>query len=335
MKSLRRLLCLAVIAVMPTIIWAQTDEDTITIYEQGRVQGRISKWDINNDSIWIIVEQKVGNAELVKKRVRNPYCTDNYYNGYFNMSSLNTVKCHYNRQIAGWEWAAHEQYEQKEEHYPVSLHYRYYPSHPEYRFCGESRNEVYNAQGGLVRITDINGGYLYFGENRKDLKKEILEQLCKRDFLANKYDINNAKPETKTALCIRFGQTNGVDVRFANAMKKAQQARDEKVAARSIEAYNRAVQKQDEALRVLMEYVSKEREPQALKYINQLETDHKDDFQYLYKIERIDDVTLKITWLNSNKECGCIAKVTWKNDGPFKAQHEVEVLPNEAIAIRK
>lgn len=454
-----RVLSFYLALMMPvTTTYAQTPsvEDTITIYERGREQGKISMWDINNDSLWIQVEHVVvdtakiesmvieadkekrakadsimqverlgyeaqiaviealmehetkktvvydekqlktliwyrnhasmsesarnkidkhrvpkglterylldAHAELQQKvtqiwdpyqpatwydaypyeklypkkkeqkRVRNPYCVDNYLNGYFSASSMDSKKCFYYNMVKGWEWAEREKAEQKEEHYPMNLHYSCYPTHPEYRFCG---NEVYDKQGRLVRITWINGGYLYFGEYKKDIRKELLEQLCKRDFLANKYDINSAKKETLTALSIRYELANAVDVRFEKYMKMAKEARDEKVSATSLEQYNRAQKKQNEALNVLMEYVQKQREPQALKYIAQLEADHKDDFKYLYKIERLDDVTLKFYWLNSNLKCGCIAKIAWQNDGPYRTQYIIELLPHEVITIRR
>ena len=431
-------------------------EDTITIYENGQEQGKVSKWDINNDSLWILVEHEVvdtakimskvmevdrekrakadsimlverlgyesqieviealmeheksktlvdddkqlktlmwyrdhasmpesarnkidkhkvpkglterylldARSELqqkvaqiwdpyqpatwydaylyeklypkkrVQKRVRNPYCVDNYLNGYFSATSMDSQKCYYFNMVKGWEWAEQEKAEQKEEHYPMVLNYSFFPSHPQYRFRG---NEIYDKSGKLVRITWINGSYLYFGEYNKDIRKELLQQLCKRDFLANKYDVNSEKKETLTALRIRFELANAVDARFEKYLKMSKDARDEKVSATTLEQYNRAQKKQNEALSVLMEYVQKEREPQAMKYIAQLEADHKDDFKYLYKIERLDDMTFKFYWLNSALECGCIAKMTWRNDGPYKTQYITELLPYEVVTIRK
>lgn len=265
--------------------------------------------------------------KVIYMRVRNPYCVDNYLNGTFQ-GGWNENDYNYYSLIKGWEWAERETPEDKEEHYPHEIYYRFYVSHPDYRVRGENNEQVYNNQGKLVRILKVNG-------SNYDLEKELLEELCKRDFLANKYDIKSASPATLTALRIRFGITDGTDARFDKYMKMAEQARDEKAAATTIDAYNRATKKQDEALSVLMEYVAKEREPQALKYIEQLKEDHKDDFKYLYRVVRLDNLCLKFYWLNADKQLSCVGKVTWKNDGLFNSQYTIELLPNEEITIKQ
>lgn len=262
--------------------------------------------------------------KTIKRKVRNPYCADNYLNGYFHESGFANKDFNYYNMVRGWEWVDKEEYESKSEHYPAELSYRFYASHPEYRVM---QDEVYDAKGSLVGITQVDA--------QSRFKKDICQQLYKRDFLANKYDINKSTPETLTALRIKLGIINNTDDARMNKWKKmAIEARDEKAAATTVAAYSRAEKKLEYAV-IMMASLDKTSNPQAKKYLEQLEADHVDDFKYLYKIERLDDLSFKFYWLNSNKECGCIAKVTWKGDGAYKAQYDVELLPNEVVTIRQ
>lgn len=118
-------------------------------------------------------------------------------------------------------------------------------------------------------------------------------------------------------------------------MKMAQDARDEKLSATTPAQYAAAQKKQNEALNVLMEYVAKEREPQAMNYIKQLKSDHESELSYLYKIERVDNVTFKLYFLNDKMKCGCMALMKWSNKEPYEAQYEIELLPCETITIRR
>ena len=96
-----------------------------------------------------------------------------------------------------------------------------------------------------------------------------------------------------------------------------------------------AKKKQTEALNVLLEYYAKEREPKAMNYLAQLKADHSSELSYLYKIERIDNRTFKLYFLNDKKECGCIAFMKWHNKAPYEAEYDIELQPNELIVIRQ
>ena len=182
-----------------------------------------------------------------------------------------------------------------------------------------------------MRAGNIDG----LGQGYEEITEAVMMAICKRDFLANKYDINSAKPETLLALRIKFDLADAVDVRFKKYMKMAQDARDEKLSATTPAQYAAAQKKQNEALNVLMEYVAKERDPQAMNYIKQLKSDHESELSYLYKIERVDNVTFKLYFLNDKMECGCIALMKWSNKEPYEAQYEIELLPCETINIRR
>ncbi|MBQ7664744.1 MAG: hypothetical protein IJS43_05935 [Bacteroidaceae bacterium] len=282
----------------------------------------------------------------------NPNCRDNYFNGTFNRYNNSSRPC-FNayehegekwdgaQQSQGWEWLYTENIQNEtkfvQTYFPEELGYHQHPAHPEYRLqyvIGWGGYNAFNEKGTLVRVDNMTK-FFRFTKYQDEVMDDILMQLCKRDFLANKYDINSAKPETLTALRIRFDLADAVDARFKKYVKMAQDARDEIVAATTPAQYAAAKKKQSEALNVLMEYVAKEREPQAMNYIKQLKTDHQAELSYLYKIERMDNVTFKLYFLNDKMECGCIALMKWSNKEPYEAQYEIELLPIEKIIIRK
>ena len=292
----------------------------------------------------------MGEVYLPKKETPvpkpNPACRDNYFNGNFRLSDYEPWYTYENhhwdnaQQSQGWEWASWENgkdLQNKTVYFPEERSYRYHPSHPEYRISCNWRDNycyhpnVYDEKGVLVRAGNIDG----LGQGYEEITEAVMMAICKRDFLANKYDINSAKPETLLALRIKFDLADAVDARFKKYMKMAQDARDEIVAATTPAQYAAAKKKQSEALNVLMEYVVKEREPQAMNYIKQLKSDHQSELSYLYKIERVDNVTFKLYFLNDKIECGCIALMKWSNKEPYEAQYEFELLPCETITIRR
>lgn len=276
-------------------------------------------------------------------RKPNPECADNYFNGTFRLSDYkpwSEYESHHwdeLQQSQGWEWTEGKELQGKTVYFPEERSFRYHPSHPEYRIACNWRDNycyhpnVYDEKGVLVRAGNIDG----LGQGYEEMTEAVMMAVCKRDFLANKYDINSAKPETLLALRIKFDLADAVDARFKKYMKMAQDARDEKLNATTPAQYAAAQKKQNEALNVLMEYVAKEREPQAMNYIKQLKSDHKAELSYLYKIERVDNVTFKLYFLNDKKECGCVALMKWSNKEPYEAQYEIELLPCETITIRR
>ena len=163
-----------------------------------------------------------------------------------------------------------------------------------------------------------------------------MEAICKRDFLANKYDINKAEKKTLDALRIRFGIVDGVDERFKKYKEMYIASRYAMVNAVTPEEYGQALAMHDASLKVMKEYALKQFDNQADNYVKQLESDHNGELAYIYKIERVDNVTFKIYYMNDNMECSCIALMKWSNsDEPYQCEYEIELLPCETITIRR
>ena len=267
-------------------------------------------------------------------RVPNPECRDNYFNG--NLRLDHDGYYHYRwdeaQQSKGWEWVDGNKMESKEVFFPTKVSYYELAGHTEYRFkrYGE-RYDAYDENGKLIRVDNMIGRNL----NSTSMTKDVMLAICKRDFLANKYDINKSTKKTLDALRIRFGIVDGLDERFKQYKEMYIASRYEMVNALTPEEYGAALAKHDVALKVMKEYALKQIDQQADNYIKQLEADHENELKYLYKIERIDNTSFKLYYLNDKMECSCVALMKWFNTASYECEYEIELLPNETITIRR
>lgn len=267
-------------------------------------------------------------------RVPNPECRDNYFNG--NLRLDHDGYYHYRwdeaQQSKGWEWVDGNKMESKDIFFPTKISYYEQAGHTEYRFKKyDYRYDAYDENGKLIRVDNMIGRNL----NSTSMTKDVMLAICKRDFLANKYDINKSTKKTLDALRIRFGIVDGVDERFKQYKEMYIASRYEMVNALTPEEYGAALAKHDVALKVMKEYALKQIDQQADNYIKQLEADHENELKYLYKIERIDNTSFKLYYLNDKMECSCVALMKWFNTASYECEYEIELLPNETITIRR
>lgn len=274
----------------------------------------------------------------IHTRVPNPECRDNYFNGnlpldsYGSSSEYAKHRWDESQQSKGWEWVDGNKMESKDIFFPTKISYYEQAGHTEYRFkrYGE-RYDAYDENGKLMRVDNMIGRNL----NSTSMTKDVMLAICKRDFLANKYDINKSTKKTLDALRIRFGIVDGVDERFKQYKEMYIASRYEMVNALTPEEYGAALAKHDVALKVMKEYALKQIDQQADNYIKQLEADHENELKYLYKIERIDNTTFKLYYLNDKMECSCVALMKWFNTASYECEYEIELLPNKTITIRR
>jgi hypothetical protein len=315
--------------------------------QKDSLQNIISKFEPSPDIKMYDWRSMSRSMEIPKKpaqiltREPNPECRDNYFNGNIANGSDGYAWHHWDeaQQSTGWEWVNKDEMEYKEVFYPEHLEYYAHSSHPEYRFDGSKKNQQISRESGLFAYDEI--GKLIRADNvlgdkiPYHLKDDVMKAVCKRDFLANKYDINKAEKKTLVALRIRFGITKGVDERFEKYKNLCVASSYSMMTATTFEEYRSALAIHNEAMKVMREYAFMELDEQADNYIKQLEKDHAEDLKYLYKIERIDNITFKIFYLNDKLECGCIALMKWFSSKPYECEYEIELLPCETITIRK
>jgi hypothetical protein len=118
--------------------------------------------------------------------------------------------------------------------------------------------------------------------NSEDFRQQIFDLLVKKDFIENKYNIQNDKKEVVYDLKRKF---NIIKVSDKDRMVR----KISKFGKRTIVSYEYAFK--NTAL-----------EEASRRFITQCLDDHKDDLRYIYKIDRIDNITFQITYMNKNKD---------------------------------
>lgn len=270
-------------------------------------------------------------------RYPNPLCIDNFFNGTFPFPYYSIAS--EEQQSIGWEWANVDSMTRATDYFVEPLEYLYHPLHPQYRFIRDYREDfgylAYNDKGVLVRVGNITSLDDYTLNN---LSSRILLEICKREFLANKYNINSASKNDIMALKLILGITNNIDAEYNRCKKMVDDANAELMRAyaeKNYGRYRKAESMASDATLKMLKYELKKKNDVAEGYIDRLRAEHKNDLSRLYKIERVDNTTFTFYYLNDKMECGCIAQIKWRNKAPYEALYEIKLLPCKPIQFRK
>lgn len=269
-------------------------------------------------------------------RYPNPLCIDNFFNGTFPLSYYPISS--EEQQSIGWEWAMVDSMASATDYFVEPLGYLYHPSYPQYQFIRDYREDLgyiaYNDKGVLIRVGNITSLDDYSLSNLSD---RILLEICKRDFLANKYNINTASKNDIMALKLILGITNNIDADYNRCKKMTDDANAELMRAYAEKDYGRyrkAKSMAGDAALKMLKYELKKVNEVARSYVDRLKAEHKNDLSQLYKIERVNNTTFNFYFLNDKMECGCVAQIIWHNKKPYEAMYEVKLLPCKPIKFR-
>lgn len=224
---------------------------------------------------------------------------DNYFNGNLNIRDYDYTEHCWDeaQQSEGWEWFNDGELRQYREYYPHNIDYWGDSEHIEYRFIRKR----------------------FYPENDNDYRYDAYDKhgkLIRADNLVGKKIPSDIKDNIKLAIYKRDFLNNKYNI-------------------------NKASKKTLDALRVFFNKANRTifyfgpDDRDANNYLSQLRSDHWDDLTFLYKIERINNTTFKLYYLNNNIECGCIALMKWFNTAPYECEYKIELLPNEEITIQK
>lgn len=201
-------------------------------------------------------------------------------------------------QKTGWEWLDKElAYTTESEHYPVTITYRVYDSHPEYHVTDEA---IFDTNGKLIRIREMtdkikDGDKLI--KKFDNIAEALLYKILAEDYKNNKYNINNESSDVKYAienlLFIRDDFKRAEKKRLEPYLRELENA----LKSGNIHKYKQLYEKYS-----VIVYGPKPNDPndnrKAKAYIQQLQEDHVKDILRLWKIERVDDLTFNIIFLN-------------------------------------
>lgn len=257
--------------------------------------------------------------DIPSKDVKLP-CKNLYYRPNADPKTRDLIDV--NQQNVGYEWIFTETSEDREDSYPIKMNYNLYPSHPELRFCS---NAIYDNEGHLKRIIllqrfasshDIQLDNLKVGDNNGvysissrssynplSIHDRIMKVIYANDYYHNKYNIQvDLNDDIKYAIENLVGihpksekiESMAKDYEFA---KKVNQMRW-LVSSKSAEFnafYEKAIKYND----IIREHRKKMNNDVANRWYAQVVNDHKRDKISCYKISRVDDLSFRVEYENT------------------------------------
>lgn len=231
----------------------------------------------------------------------------------------------------GWEWANDEdKLVKKYEHYPNSVEFYMSPEHPEYAVI---EGAIYDKNGKLLRVTSCSQADYY------SIKWDII----KRDYLANKYEIKSAPKKTQDYLKKQLGLSaptaedmkrykkmgNEYKEAFAANMKETFAVTKKEKRAAKADAHRKGMKFAASLFDELFDY-----DTEGDKFIKQICQDHRHDLRINYYVERIDELSFIVKYIN----CGntgeiYTTKVWYTQDGKFAKKKHSELIDVEKVDI--
>lgn len=216
-----------------------------------------------------------------------------------------------------WNWVKSNEYDNISVSYPERLSYKKYASHPNYRV---NNNEVYDSKGMLVAITEIR---------RNDIpEREIMNTLCIKDYLNNKYDIKKENKDVHYAIKNILKLDNDVSNKLSSAMLQSSAGAfaDELRYSNNIVKKQRQAQRDQKLATSVLPSIAKLFNSTAQDYIDQLRSDHKNEIENIYLIRRIDNTSFKVVFCDDEANLTIAVVVSYKNGEHYKSYAEYEIV---------
>ena len=198
------------------------------------------------------------------------------------------------QQKEGWEFLYSNNRTSKHDSYPQELNYYVYDAAPQYKVLYNEKeiNCVYDKNGELFYVPSFTRN-----ENSIELK-DIKRAVYFIDYQNNKYGIKSQPAKTQEYLKLVLGQENGFEKAGNTVLGTVYAAAFASMAASSLLSPLEAYKAQNKAKQKVVEEALKYKDSLGEKYIEQLREDHSDEFGYVYMIERISNVSFRITYIN-------------------------------------
>lgn len=293
----------------------------LTHYNENVLNIEINNLSYNLQNNWVSFLQNPP-TKLVTIKVENPNYRGYHYNDY---RELNTIEK--GRLINGYEFLLTEKGERVKESYPNEISYQKYSSLPNLKVIDLTfdnyRFEIYNNKGELVYIPILqrqSDTEVYPYSVTKEIKRLIYIQ----DYRNNKYNIVSASPKTNRYLSLWIGRPQGL----SKSQKELSDLEQEGLFRGLGGLFGINSNTANEArCRVINSQMDNYKDDAGERYLKQLESDHSDEFGYIYAIERLADTKFLIVYLNKNtlqpSVCGIVTFFT--GDKPYTTDFSVKL----------
>ncbi len=264
--------------------------------------------------------------KIIQESILNP----NYRGLNYNRSSV-LDESEYAGLIRGWEFLDSSTGTFRKDTYPQEINYLVYNEIPTYKVFGKTNSvrKVYDNNGNLKYISGLNRSISI--EELEDIKRIVYLE----DYKNNKHNIKSQSHKTLQFLEKSLSTPNEVtNIKYKkrNLLLKSAMVMDSyiKVAAFNpvlSENYAKVLKSSDKMKK--MQEEAKKIDVVGLRYIEQLEEDHKNDFEYVYQIDRLSDTSFRVVYLNAQTltPSYCAVVLYYTGDKPYTTKFSTKLVP--------
>ena len=301
------------------------------------IESDISSFD-QKDIFWLYYRSE-GNKDYPQKQVFVTVMNKNYRPNilletwkYSNYDKIDEIDL--KQQKRGWEWIdKYDSGPDKQEYYPYEYRYSSYQEHPEYRLVSMRNNvsndsqALFDTEGNLVRFPYLSHNDV-LRWHRPNLIDALLLVAYRNDYVNNKYDIKKEGKEVQYAIVNKLGLSNESNKRMAKAMAKGIEGGLLYKYSYSWEESIKGYVQRDKAANQVVGEMFRMMNDTALNFLDQIKKDHEEDYKYIYKIERVSNVSFKVKFVTKDLKPKCDVVITYFQVKPFLCDWQIDDIVN-------
>ena len=298
--------------------------------EKKSIEHEIAIYDRNDAFYWYRISE--GNENYPQKTIYLIVKNANYRPAllqsawkYASYDKIDTLELRLQRR--GWEWMNKYDFgQQKEEHYPHEYRYVSFPGHPEYRLVNMTNRSdfaLFDTNGNLVRFPSISHEDL-LRWYRPNLIETLLLMEYRNDYANNKYNIKSEGKDVQYAIVNKLGISDESKKHMARAIAKGSEGG---LIFRYSYSWNESIKgyiQRDNAARQMTGEMLRMMNDTAHNFLDQLKKDHEEDYKYIYKIERLTDVSFKVRFVTNELKPRCDVVITYYQVKPFLCDWQID-----------
>ena len=298
--------------------------------EKKSIEHEIAIYDRNDAFYWYRISE--GNENYPQKTIYLIVKNANYRPAllqsawkYASYDKIDTLELRLQRR--GWEWMNKYDFgQQKEEHYPHEYRYVSFPGHPEYRLVNMTNRSdfaLFDTDGNLVRFPSISHEDL-LRWYRPNLIETLLLMEYRNDYANNKYNIKSEGKDVQYAIVNKLGISDESKKHMARAIAKGSEGG---LIFRYSYSWNESIKgyiQRDNAARQMTGEILRMMNDTALNFLDQLKNDHEEDYKFIYKIERLTDVSFKVQFVTKELRPRCDVVITYYQVKPFLCDWQID-----------
>ena len=146
----------------------------------------------------------------------------------------------------------------------------------------------------------------------------------RNDYANNKYNIKSEGKDVQYAIVNKLGISDESKKHMARAIAKGTEGG---LIFRYSYSWNESIKgyiQRDNAARQMTGEMLRMMNDTAHNFLDQLKKDHEEDYKYIYKIERLTDVSFKVRFVTNELKPRCDVVITYYQVKPFLCDWQID-----------